>query len=513
MSEANRIFIFDTTLRDGEQAPGASMNRGEKLRIASILDEMGVDVIEAGFPVSSQGEFDSVRAIASVVRYSIVAGLCRSRRADIDSCIEALRGAHRKRVHTFISTSGLHMEHKLRMTPEQVHDSVIDSVRYARNLCDDVEWSCEDGTRSDREFLCRCFESAIRAGATTVNIADTVGFTMPDEFTDLIRFLMNSVPNIDKAHFSVHCHDDLGMSVANSLAAIGAGARQIECTINGLGERAGNAALEEIVMAIEVRKDLLGCFTGVKSKYLSQASQLVSSITGFQVPPNKAIVGANAFAHESGIHQHGVMRHRETYEIMAPSAVGVSQSTIVMGKHSGRNAFRMKLGQMNLDLSDDEFEDVFERFKAFADLKKFVSDEEIRALVEMQSMPESPVKIGLKSIMVHEDSEGPQVVRLTVNCGGEHREVEGRGKTAFDAIVVAFGKLTHLRPSLTAYEVNLIWEDGLTYAKAMVRLGMDEKTAVGYGKDEDNLIAYSEAYLSALKKISAASGVSEQSAR
>lgn len=382
MSENGKIFIFDTTLRDGEQAPGASMTREEKLQIASVLDRMGVDVIEAGFPGSSAGDFESVHAIAGVTQNAIVAGLSRAVRSDIDACASALRPAVRRRIHTFISTSPLHMKYKLRMTPDAVLAAVIDSVSYARNLCDDVEWSCEDGTRSDRDFLCRCFEAAIKAGASTVNIADTVGYTMPDEFDELIRCIMNRVPNIDKVRFSVHCHDDLGMGVANSLAAINAGARQIECTINGIGERAGNAALEEIVMALDVRRDLFKCHTGIDKKYLSEVSRLVSHITGFPVPPNKAVVGSNAFAHESGIHQHGVINHRATYEIMSPAAVGAGESTLVMGKHSGRHAFLLKLNELGLRVGEPEFERAFVEFKTFADSRKTVTDEEVRLLIK-----------------------------------------------------------------------------------------------------------------------------------
>lgn len=502
MPDQNRVYIFDTTLRDGEQAPGASMNKEEKLRIASLLDRMGVDVIEAGFPVSSRGDFEAVSAVAAMAQNAIVAGLCRAVRADIDACANALRPARRKRIHSFISTSPLHMKHKLRMTSEQVHAAVIDSVSYARNLCDDVEWSCEDGTRSDRDFLCRCFESAIKAGATTVNIADTVGFTMPEEFVDLIHHLMNRVPNIDKVRFSVHCHDDLGMSVANSLAAIGAGVRQVECTINGIGERAGNAALEEIVMALDVRRDLLGCYTGVKTEYLSEVSQLVSAVTGFQVPPNKAIVGANVFAHESGIHQHGVMRHRGTYEIIEPAAVGVSQSTLVMGKHSGRHAFRMKLQEMGIELSDDAFQDVFARFKAFADVRKSVSDEDIRALAERGLRLESPVHMELKTILVHTDSSGPQVARLSVVKDGHAQTAEANGEKPFDAIVAAFQQLHPHQAKMTGYEVNLIWDEGKALANATVRLADGERNAEGQAKDEDTFTAFAEAYLAALSRVS-----------
>lgn len=502
MSDRNKIYIFDTTLRDGEQAPGASMKKEEKLRIAQLLDAMGVDVIEAGFPASSQGDLEAVQAVAAMAKNAIVAGLSRAIRADIDACAEALRPAKRKRIHVFISTSALHMAHKLRMTPGQVHAAVVDSVSHARSLCDDVEFSCEDGTRSDRDFLCRCFESAIKAGATTVNIADTVGFTMPEEFTDLIRYLMNRVPNIEKARLSVHCHDDLGMSVANSLAAINAGARQVEGTINGIGERAGNAALEEVIMALDVRRDLLDCYTDAKTEYLSELSQLVSAISGFQVPPNKAIVGANVFAHESGIHQHGVMRHRGTYEIITPAAVGVSQSTLVMGKHSGRHAFRMKLRELGLELGENAFEEAFSSFKAFADVRKTVTDDEIRTLAEKNLSWENPVDMKLKMILVHTDSSGPQVARLSVLKDGMVEVAEAHGEKPFEAIVAAFKQLYAHHAQLLGYEVNLVSDNGKALAKATVRLGEGERKATGQAMDEDTFTAFADAYLEALSKIS-----------
>ena len=351
--DQNRVVIFDTTLRDGEQSPGASMTLEEKLRIAEVLDELGVDIVEAGFPVASNGDFEAVREIAATLRNATVCGLARAHDSDIDRAGEALQSARRKRIHTFISTSPLHMKYKLRMAPDDVHAAVISSVRRARNYTDDVEWSPEDGSRSEHDFLCRCVEAAIDAGATTVNIPDTVGYAMPEEFGALITMLRNRVPNIDKAVISVHCHNDLGLAVANSLAAVAAGARQVECTINGLGERAGNAALEEIVMGLKTRKDLLPYETGVDTTQIMRASRLVSAVTGFVVQPNKAIVGANAFAHEAGIHQHGMLRHAQTYEIMDPADVGLTKSTLVMGKHSGRHAFRVKLKDLGLDVGED----------------------------------------------------------------------------------------------------------------------------------------------------------------
>ncbi len=378
-----RILILDTTLRDGEQSPGAGMAFEEKVKIAEMLESMGVDIIEAGFPASSEADYLAVSAIGAKVRDSVVSGLCRAVRSDIDRCAEALSACTRKRIHTFISTSRLHMEYKLNMTERQVLEAVKDSVRYARNFCDDVEWSCEDGTRSDREFLCRCFDTAIKAGATTVNIADTVGYTIPEEFADLILYLRNNVTNIDKVTMSVHCHNDLGLAVSNSLSAIGCGVSQVECTVNGIGERAGNASLEELVMALKVRSDILPYYTRVKTEYFRRISDVVAEASGYAVAPNKAIVGRNVFTHESGIHQHGVLMHRGTYEIIDPTDVGVSESTLTMGKRSGRHAFRDKVEKLGIMLTEDEFREAFQSFKAYADKKgKTVSDEEIYALTK-----------------------------------------------------------------------------------------------------------------------------------
>ena len=376
------FIFFDTTLRDGEQSPGASMNLSEKLRIAEVLEDMGVDIIEAGFPIASEGDFEAVNEIAKVVKDSVVCGLARSSRIDIERCAEAVKPAARSRIHTFISTSPLHMKFKLQLDPEDVHQAVIDSVTHARNHTDDVEWSCEDGSRTEHDFLCRTVESAIAAGATTINIPDTVGYAVPSEFGALIEMLFNRVPNIDQAVISVHCHNDLGLAVANSLTAVNAGARQIECTINGLGERAGNAAMEEIVMALRTRHDSLPFTNNVKTEQITKASKLVSTVTGFTVQPNKAIVGANAFAHESGIHQDGMLKNAQTYEIMTPESVGLTESKLVMGKHSGRHAFRQKLAELGYDLGDNAIQDAFKRFKDLADLKKDVFDEDIVALVD-----------------------------------------------------------------------------------------------------------------------------------
>lgn len=377
----DRIYIFDTTLRDGEQSPGCSMNLAEKIRLAELLDEMGVDIIEAGFPVASKGDFESVNKVAQTVKQVTVAGLCRARTADIEAAAEALAPAPRKRIHTFISTSALHIEHKLQMTPEAVLEAVRESCSTARNLCDDVEWSAEDASRTDDDYLCRAVETAIAAGARTINIPDTVGYAMPEDYAARIAMLKNRVPNIDQAILSVHCHNDLGVAVANSLAGVGAGARQIECTINGIGERAGNAALEEIVMAIRTRPDLLPYEHNIDTTLLIKASRTLSSITGVGVQPNKAVVGANAFAHESGIHQDGMLKNAQTYEIMTPESVGLDKSEMVLGKHSGRHAFKKKLEEMGVVLDEDALQNAFGRFKDLADERKSVHDEDIRSLV------------------------------------------------------------------------------------------------------------------------------------
>src|SRR2546421_8645250 len=381
-SEQDRVFIFDTTLRDGEQCPGATMTHEEKLEVAELLDSMGVDIIEAGFPIASEGDFAAVHEIAKRTKNAVVCGLSRAAFNDIDRCAEAIKPAERKRIHTFLSTSPVHMKWKLQKEPHQVLDMVIAQVTRARNHVDDVEWSAEDGTRTEFEFLCRCVEAAIKAGATTINIPDTVGYTVPEEYFEMFRRVRETVPNSDKAVFSVHCHNDLGMAVANSMAGIRAGARQIECTINGIGERAGNTALEEVVMAMRVRNDVLPYWTGIDATMLTRASKLVGAVTSFPIQYNKAIVGRNAFAHESGIHQDGILKNAQTYEIMTPESVGVSKTSLVMGKHSGRHAFKEKLKELGYELGENALEDAFARFKDLADRKKIVYDEDLAALVD-----------------------------------------------------------------------------------------------------------------------------------
>ena len=381
-AEQDRVYIFDTTLRDGEQSPGASMTLEEKLQIAELLDAMGVDVIEAGFPIASNGDFESVSEVAKLMQNAQVCGLARAGAKDIDRAADAVKHAKNPRIHTFISTSPVHMKHKLQMEPDEVMEAIAFSVSHARNHVENVEWSPEDATRTDRDFLCATVETAINAGATTINIPDTVGYTVPQEYFEIITMLRERVPNIDKAIISTHCHNDLGLAVANSLSGVQAGARQVECTINGLGERAGNAALEEIVMALNVRNDAMPQWTNIETTSLARASKLVSSVTAFPVQYNKAIVGQNAFAHESGIHQDGMLKNNQTYEIMTPESVGISQTSLVMGKHSGRHAFREKIKALGYELGDNQLQEAFTRFKDLADRKKHVFDDDIVALVD-----------------------------------------------------------------------------------------------------------------------------------
>src|SRR5918998_1622722 len=405
-SAKDRVLIFDTTLRDGEQCPGATMTLEEKLAVAELLDTMGVDIIEAGFPIASNGDFEAVALIAERVKNATVAGLARAISADIARAGEAVRGAKRPRIHTFVSTSPIHLQHQMRTTEEEVLEIITTTVTQARNLIEDIEWSAMDATRTPIDYLCRCVEAAIKAGATTINLPDTVGYATPDEYRAMFRAVRERVPNADKAIFSAHCHNDLGLAVANSLAALEGGARQIECTLNGIGERAGNAALEEIVMAIKTRGDVLPYETGIEATMLTRASKLASAATSFPVQYNKAIVGRNAFAHESGIHQDGMLKNAQTYEIMTPESVGVSKTSLVMGKHSGRAAFRNKLEELGYTLSDNQFQDAFERFKDLADRKKHVYDEDIEALVD-QNIATAHDRIKLVSLSIVAGTRGP----------------------------------------------------------------------------------------------------------
>jgi 2-isopropylmalate synthase len=487
-------------MRDGEQSPGASMNLEEKKRIAAVLEEMGVDVIEAGFPIASNGDFEAVREIARQVKTSSVAGLARASKKDIDRAWEALQGAARPRIHSFLSTSPLHMKYKLQMEPEAVHQAIIDSVTYARSLCGDVEWSAEDASRTEHDFLCRCVETAIKCGAGTVNIPDTVGYAIPDEFAALIKMLFDRVPNIDKAIVSVHCHNDLGLAVANSLAAIGAGARQVECTINGLGERAGNAALEEIVMALRTRQNVLPYKTGIRTEVITRASRLVSTVTGFPVQPNKAIVGANAFAHESGIHQDGMLKHAGTYEIMTPESVGLTRSTLVMGKHSGRHAFKSKLKELGFELGDNAIEEAFRRFKDLADKKKDVYDEDIMALVD-DEVVRSNEHIRFVSLQVICGSKGPQRADLELEIDGVVKQTRALGDGPVDATFKAIRQLFPHEARLQLFQVHAVTAGTDAQAEVTVRLEENGKTVNGQGADTDTLVASCKAYLHALNKL------------
>ena len=501
MSTNNRVLIFDTTMRDGEQSPGASMNRDEKIRIAKTLEEMGVDIIEAGFPIASQGDFEAVEAVSKVVTESIVCGLARAGRADVDRAGEALKHAKRKRIHTFIATSPLHMRVKLQMEPDAVYQAVIDSVTRARNYTDDVEWSGEDATRTDHDFLCRCVEAAINAGARTVNIPDTVGYTVPDEYHALITMLFNRVPNIDKAIVSVHCHNDLGLAVANSLAAVQAGARQVECTINGLGERAGNAAMEEIVMALRTRKDHLPYTTGIKTEMITRASHLVSTITNFPVQPNKAIVGANAFAHEAGIHQDGMLKDASTYEIMTPESVGLRKSNLVMGKHSGRHAFRAKLEELGYNFGDNAINDAFKRFKDLADKKKDVFDEDIIALVDDAVVRENEHIKFVSLEVICGTKVAKQTAELELEIDGVVKSAKATGDGPVDATFNAIKQLTSDTQHLQIYQVHAVTGGTDAQAEVTVRLEENGKTVLGQGADADTLVASARAYINALNKL------------
>ncbi len=497
---ARRVVIFDTTLRDGEQSPGAAMNLGEKIRVARMLEELGVDVMEAGFPIASKGDFESVRSIAEIIRNSTVCGLARAQAADVERAAEALKPAARGRIHTFISTSPLHMKHKLNMSPEKVLQAITASVALARNLCGDVEWSAEDGTRTEHDFLCRCVEAAIKAGAQTINIPDTVGYTTPQEYAELFRMLLNRVPNIDQAILSTHCHNDLGLAVANSLAGIINGARQVECTINGLGERAGNAALEEVVMALKVRQDLMPYTTNIKSEVITRASHLVSSVTGFAVQPNKAIVGANAFAHESGIHQDGMIKNRQTYEIMTPQSVGLSKTSLKLGKLSGRNAFRNKLHELGYELGDTALNDAFERFKSLADRKKDIFDEDIMALVD-DEVAHADDHIRFVSLDVRAGSKGPQQASLELQIDGTPTAATSIGNGPVDAIFNAIKKLMPHEANLQLYQVSAVTGGTDAQAEVTVRLEENGRIVVGQGADPDTLVASASAYIHALNKL------------
>jgi 2-isopropylmalate synthase len=499
-SSKDRVLIFDTTLRDGEQCPGATMTLEEKLEVAELLDTMGVDIIEAGFPIASNGDFEAVSLIAKQVKRATVAGLARAISADIARAGEAVRHAVRPRIHTFVSTSPIHLAHQMRKSEAEVLEIITTTVTQARNLIEDIEWSAMDATRTPIDYLCRCVEAAIKAGATTINLPDTVGYATPDEYRAMFRAVRERVPNADKAIFSAHCHNDLGLAVANSLAALEGGARQIECTLNGIGERAGNAALEEVVMAIRTRGDVLPYETGIEATMLTRASKLASAATSFPVQYNKAIVGRNAFAHESGIHQDGMLKNAQTYEIMTPESVGVSKTSLVMGKHSGRAAFRNKLEELGYSLSDNQFQDAFERFKELADRKKHVYDEDIEALVD-QNIAMAHDRIKLVSLHIVAGTRGPQraTMRLQVDDRIVIEEQEGNGPV--DATFNAIKALVPHEAVLELYQVHAVTEGTDAQAEVSVRLFADNRSVTSRAADPDTLVASAQAYLGALNKL------------
>ncbi len=497
----DRVIIFDTTLRDGEQSPGFSMNLTEKLRMAEALAELGVDVIEAGFPIASVGDFESVQEIAKNIRGPVICGLSRSAPGDILRAAEAIRPAERRRIHTFISTSPLHMKYKLRMEPDAVLQAVIDSVTLARQHTDDVEWSAEDGSRTDPDFLCRCVEAAIKAGATTINIPDTVGYALPEDMRRIFAMLIERVPGADRAIFSTHNHNDLGLAVANTLAAVSAGARQIECTINGIGERAGNAALEEVVMAIRTRPDAVSRRPNIVTERIMSTSKLLSTITGFDVQPNKAIVGRNAFAHESGIHQDGVLKNAATYEIMTPESVGLQKNSLVMGKHSGRAAFRDKLQALGYGgLGDNQINDAFKRFKDLADRKKIVYDEDLVALVDDEIVRDHD-RIKFVSLDVHAGSHGPARAAMVLEVDGDIRSADAMGDGPVDATFIAIRNIFPHEARLVLFSVGAVTEGTDAQAKTTVRLEEGGKMVDGQGADTDTIVAATRAYIHALNKL------------
>jgi 2-isopropylmalate synthase len=497
----DQLIIFDTTLRDGEQSPGASMTKEEKVRIAKALERMRVDVIEAGFPIASVGDFESVQAVARAVKDSRICGLSRALDADIDRAGEALKDANASRIHTFIATSPIHMKMKLRMEPEQVIENAVKAVKRARQYTDDVEFSPEDAGRSEPDFLCRILEAVIDAGASTLNIPDTVGYNVPHQFGNLIKTLRNRIPNADKAIFSVHCHNDLGLAVANSLSAVMEGARQVECTINGLGERAGNASLEEVVMAIRTRQDVFPCDTNIDTQHILSASRLVSGITGFTVQPNKAIVGANAFAHESGIHQDGVLKNRETYEIMRAEDVGWNTNRMVLGKHSGRNAFRSRLEELGIEFETEaELNAAFTRFKELADKKHEVFDEDLQALASDAIAPENE-RVSLVSLKVCSETGETPNATVTLLIDDKEVKTEMTGGGPVDAAFKAIESMVQSKTELQLYSVSNITSGTDAQGEVNVRLEKGGRIVSGQGADTDIVIASAKAYINALNKI------------
>ncbi|MBI1495488.1 2-isopropylmalate synthase [Halocynthiibacter styelae] len=499
-SQQDRVVIFDTTLRDGEQSPGATMTHDEKLEIAEMLDDMGVDIIEAGFPIASEGDFKAVSEIAERSKNSVICGLSRANFKDIDRCFEAVKHAAQPRIHTFIGTSPLHREIP-GLSMDEMADKIHETVSHARNLCDNVQWSPMDATRTEEDYLCRVIEIAIKAGATTINIPDTVGYTAPRESAELIKMLLERVPGADEIVFATHCHNDLGMATANSLAAVEAGARQIECTINGLGERAGNTALEEVVMALKVRNDIMPFTTGIDSRRLMQISRRVATVSGFPVQYNKAIVGKNAFAHESGIHQDGMLKNAETFEIMRPEDVGLSGTSLPLGKHSGRAALRAKLAELGFDVGDNQLKDVFVRFKALADRKKEVHDDDVLALMRDSASEAEHEAIQVKFLRVICGTEAPQSADLTLTVDGVDQQTTATGDGPVDAVFNAVKAIFPHDVNLQLYQVHAVTEGTDAQATVSVRLEEEGRIATGQAADTDTVVASAKAYVNALNRL------------
>lgn len=496
----DRVFIFDTTLRDGEQSPGASMNAAEKMRLAVQLEKLGVDILEAGFPAASKGDFDAVSKIAQKLKKTEVTALARTSKEDIDCAWEAIRHAAKPRIHTFIATSDIHMDYKLKMTRDEVVKTAVESVKYARSLTDNVEFSAEDGSRSDRDFLCKVFEAAIEAGAKTVNLPDTVGYAIPEEFSELVKYVLGHTPNIHKAILSIHCHNDLGLATANTLAALNSGARQAEVTINGIGERAGNTSLEEVIMTLHTRPNFLPLSTGIKTDLIYPTSRLVSMITGIIVQPNKAIVGANAFAHEAGIHQDGVLKNPMTYEIMKPETIGLNTNTLVLGKHSGRHALRSRLKELGYDLSDEELKLVFKKFKELADKKKHVVDEDLEVIVTEGILRTKDI---FRLEYLHVTSGTTVIPMASVKLKINGRSVKGAdyGNGPIDSAFNAIGKLTGTESELLRFSVSALTGGTDAQGEVTVRLRENGLVALGKGADPDIITASAKAYINGLNRL------------
>ena len=499
LANNDRVVIFDTTLRDGEQSPGATMSHIEKLEIAELLDEMGVDIIEAGFPIASEGDFYAVKEIAQLAKSSVICGLARANYGDIDRCWEAVKKALRPRIHTFIGTSPLHRSIP-NLDMDQMAERIHETVAHARNLCENVQWSPMDATRTERDYLCRVVEIAIKAGASTINIPDTVGYTAPSESSDLIRMLIDRVSGADEVVFATHCHNDLGMATANSLAAVLGGARQIECTINGLGERAGNTALEEVVMALKVRSDIMPFHTGIDTSKLMNISRRVATVSGFPVQFNKAVVGKNAFAHESGIHQDGMLKNAETFEIMRPEDVGLAATSLVMGKHSGRAALRSKLEELGYSLGDNQLKDVFIRFKALADRKKEVFEDDLVALMRSGEDSQNDA-LSLKFLQVVCGTEGPQTAEMTLAIDGTEFSTTAHGDGPVDATFNAIKTLHEHNAHLQLYQVHAVTEGTDAQATVSVRMEENGNIATGESSDTDTVVASAKAYINALNRL------------